>query len=207
MWQLLSQALGKKVTKSNIASILKAIASPPVGADLYTPNSSNFDNGMMQFELFSTDTDAVAQKAATINQHPGWAEAMAVPVFYNRCTEILTMKQWLVQERCRLVAIFGIGGIGKTSLAAILAQHVQHDFQHLIWRSLRNFQPLTNMVAELFQTLPHQENQLPTTPEASISLLVNAASNRDVWAINTQRVSKSISRVASSGISLREICS
>jgi hypothetical protein len=29
------------------------------------------------------------------------------------------------------------------------------------------------MVAELFQTLPQQENQLPTTPEASISLLVN----------------------------------
>lgn len=173
LWQLLSQALGKKVTKSNIASILKAIASPAVGADLYISNSSNFDNGMMQFESFSTDTDAVAQKAATINQHPGWAEAMDVPVFYNRCTEILTMKQWLVQERCRLVAIFGIGGIGKTSLAAILAQHVQHDFQHLIWRSLRNFQPLTNMVAELFQTLPHQEKQLPTTPEASISLLVN----------------------------------
>lgn len=171
LWQLLSQALGKKVTKSNITSILKAIASPIV-ADLYTSNSY-YSNGMMQFEPFSTDSNRLAQKSATINQHPGWAEAMDVPVFYNRCTEILTMKQWLVQERCRLVAIFGIGGVGKTSLASILAQHVQHDFQHLIWRSLRNLQPLTTMVAELFQSLPQYENELPTTPEASISLLVN----------------------------------
>jgi NACHT domain len=40
-------------------------------------------------------------------------------------------------ERCRLVAIVGIGGIGKTSLAARLARDLASSFELVYWRSVR----------------------------------------------------------------------
>ena len=43
---------------------------------------------------------------------------------------------WVLEERCRLVAVLGMGGIGKTSLAARLAQDVAPSFERVYWRSL-----------------------------------------------------------------------
>ncbi|HEY9817283.1 MAG TPA: hypothetical protein V6D20_16000, partial [Candidatus Obscuribacterales bacterium] len=51
-----------------------------------------------------------------------WGEAPDVSTFFGRQDELATLSQWLVQERCRLVLLFGMGGIGKTSLAVKVAQ-------------------------------------------------------------------------------------
>jgi predicted ATPase len=48
-----------------------------------------------------------------------------------------------------LVALLGIGGIGKTALAAKLAEQVKDEFDFLIWRVLRNTLPVTELIAEL----------------------------------------------------------
>jgi hypothetical protein len=42
--------------------------------------------------------------------------------FYGRQAELDQLKRWVVNERSRLVAILGIGGQGKTALAAHLAR-------------------------------------------------------------------------------------
>jgi len=47
--------------------------------------------------------------------------------------------QWIVTERCRVVALLGIGGIGKSALK--LGQQIQTQFEVVVWRSLQNAPP------------------------------------------------------------------
>ena len=58
--------------------------------------------------------------------------------FCGRRDELRLLKQWIAIDRCRLVAVFGMGGIGKTALAAQLAAQIQNDFECVIWRSFAN---------------------------------------------------------------------
>jgi WD40 repeat protein/transcriptional regulator with XRE-family HTH domain len=86
-----------------------------------------------------------------------WGEATDVSVFFGREEEQFNLKQWVLQDNCRLIAILGIGGIGKTSLAVKLAEHIQNQFTYVIWRSLRNAPPLATLLKEIIPFLSEQE--------------------------------------------------
>jgi hypothetical protein len=47
---------------------------------------------------------------ATLNTHEDWADAPDVSRFLGRETDLNTLKQWVIQDRCRLVAIVGLPG-------------------------------------------------------------------------------------------------
>jgi WD40 repeat protein len=87
--------------------------------------------------------------ARIANKHQDWGEAPDVSAFYGRTEELATLKQWIVTQRCRLVAVLGMGGMGKTALAAKVAAQVQHEFEYVIWRSLRNAPPLETLLGDL----------------------------------------------------------
>src|SRR6266496_4395169 len=51
-----------------------------------------------------------------------WAEALDTSRFAGREVEVAELSQWIVQERCRLVTLVGMGGIGKSMLASLQAR-------------------------------------------------------------------------------------
>jgi ATP-dependent Clp protease ATP-binding subunit ClpA len=78
----------------------------------------------------------------TVNKYQEWQEAIDIEAFYGRQEELTQLEQWIVKDNCRLIAIMGMGGIGKTSLAVKIAQQTQEHFELLIWRSLASAPPL-----------------------------------------------------------------
>lgn len=92
----------------------------------------------------------------TPKKYQDWGEAPDVSVFYGRTSELETLKQWVVTDKCRLVAVLGIGGIGKTALAVKVAQQVQGEFNYVVWRSLRNAPPLDRLLTNLIGVLSQQ---------------------------------------------------
>ncbi|OUL34176.1 hypothetical protein BV372_14600 [Nostoc sp. T09] len=102
-----------------------------------------------------------------------WGEAVDVSVFYGRAEELAKLEKWVVQERCRVVAVLGMGGIGKTSLSIKLAQKIQGEFDYVIWRSLRNAPPIQDILADLIKFISHQQQiDLPPDVGERISLLI-----------------------------------
>lgn len=65
-----------------------------------------------------------------------WSDAPDIASFFGRQEELSQLEQWMVRDRCKLVVIVGMGGIGKTALALTVCERVQSQFDGLIWRSL-----------------------------------------------------------------------
>ncbi|PSB47659.1 hypothetical protein C7B77_24185, partial [Chamaesiphon polymorphus CCALA 037] len=105
LWKLLSQVLGVKVTKNTLTSALGQYgrgleARERVDLGVNTP----------------TISPTPAQQATQID----WGEAMEVYGFQGREAELQQLRSWIAPTDknipCRLVAILGMGGIGKTAL-------------------------------------------------------------------------------------------
>jgi transcriptional regulator with XRE-family HTH domain len=97
----------------------------------------------------------------TSDRRQDWGEAPDVLRFVGRAHELTTLREWVLAERCRLVAVLGMGGIGKTALAARLAQDVMPAFQHVYWRSLRDAVPTGQWLAGAIGFLSDQQLRPP----------------------------------------------
>ncbi|BAZ49878.1 WD-repeat protein [Nostoc sp. NIES-4103] len=116
---------------------------------------------------------SVKSEVKLVNTHRDWGEAIDVSAFYGRTAELATLQQWIVGDRVRLVALLGMGGIGKTALSVKLAQQIQEQFEFLIWRSLRNAPPVKDILADLILFLSNQqETNLPETISGRLSRLL-----------------------------------
>lgn len=86
-----------------------------------------------------------------------WGEAPEIFSFYGRTAELAQLEQWIVSERCKVVSLLGMGGIGKTSLAVTLADQIGEQFDYLIWRSLYNAPPIEDILTDLIRFLSAQQ--------------------------------------------------
>ncbi len=58
-------------------------------------------------EQTSTRDQAVGQSAC--GPRVDWGDALAVPTFYGRERELAQLTEWVLEERCRVVSVLGLG--------------------------------------------------------------------------------------------------
>ncbi len=103
-----------------------------------------------------------------------WGEAPDVSIFHGRVTELSQLEQWIVGERCRLVMILGMSGVGKTAFSVKLAEQLKDKFECVIWRSLHLNPSPEILLNQLVQILsPKQEINLTESLESLISRLID----------------------------------
>lgn len=84
---------------------------------------------------------------------------MDASVFYGRKTELKLLKQWVVEEGCRMVAVRGMTGIGKTKLVSKLIPSLQTEFDYIIWRNISHAPPLIQILADLIEFLSDKQDE------------------------------------------------
>jgi hypothetical protein len=144
LWQLLTRELGIRVTKLNLQDALTGYALT-----------------RQPFE----------QPALLWSKRVDWGEAPDVSDFYGRQAELNSLEEWVLQDHCRLVAIAGMGGIGKTILATKLAQQLAEQFEVVVWRSLWQAPPMLALLRELLTAITPQQS-LPLQLDASLRQLL-----------------------------------
>ena len=173
LWKLLSSAFGEPVTKNELHSVLRR-HSLLIQAELL-----NNQTKICAEQLTLIQQSKIAQNEADeppfIKANQNWGEAVDVSVFYGRTEELGILEEWIVQQHCRLIGVFGMGGIGKTALSCKLAKQIQEEFEYVFWRSLLHTPPLEELLEDLIFFLSNQqetEAQLPKTIEGRISRLI-----------------------------------
>lgn len=166
LWQLLSNILGEKVTKSNLQSVLRRYGDRENSPSLQTITEIS-RSPQQQHDRYSKFTPKI-----------DWGEAVDVSIFYGRTTELNKLQQWIEIDRCKAISILGMGGMGKTTLAVKLAEQVQNQFDYTIWRSLVHGPPLEKLLDEIIRFLgdPH-EIELPETVEGKIARTIDYLRN------------------------------
>ncbi|MEG3905912.1 ATP-binding protein [Microcoleus sp. B4-C5] len=156
LWQTLSQELGKRVTKSNFRSTFSHFEQHHnqssymiCGHTLYLtdiPNSTP-----------STEQTSNPQQTRTL--HQDLSEMPELGDFYDRTPELDTLTTWILQQRSRLIALTGISGIGKTSLAVQLLQQIKDEFECVIWCSIDASYTPDKFEHKLIQFFSHSKKQ------------------------------------------------
>jgi WD40 repeat protein/transcriptional regulator with XRE-family HTH domain len=120
-----------------------------------------------------TNNDVSKNASASHGPLVDWGDAIAAPSFYGRHWEMSLLQEWLIEERCRVVSVIGMGGIGKSALSVSLMHQVTESFEFVIWRSLRDLPSCEVLLYDLLQLLaPDMVGQFPASTEERLNILL-----------------------------------
>src|SRR4028119_1780162 len=165
LWQILSQELGEDVSKTNFRSTMERFQ---------VSNSLNFAQDVVAIGNFNICGEArhppnipnshpanqeTSNSKPTKTLHQDLSEMPKLGDFYDRPLELHTLTTWILQQRCRLITLSGISGIGKTTLAVQLVQQIKDEFDYAIWYTLDEFPTLEKLQSNLIQLFSNSEKQ------------------------------------------------
>ncbi|XGV96578.1 MAG: NB-ARC domain-containing protein [Leptolyngbya sp. BL-A-14] len=101
--------------------------------------------------------------------------AIDTALFCGRTEELEQLRRWVLVEHCRLVLLLGIGGIGKSTLAAQCVQQMQPEFKVVVWRSLQNAPPFEEWLESVLPVLLRAQGEdiaLPSSLDGKLLKLM-----------------------------------
>ncbi len=160
------------------AALEQTVGLAPPLSDEYDTSPIEDDR---QLSLSNTSISPVSSLNPSTKPVPrvDWGDALVVPTFYGREQEQDLLTQWVVQERCRVVSVLGMGGIGKSALVISMTYRLAEHFEVVIVRSLRDAPSCEALLDDCLQVLSPQSlgqaQGLPVsaTLEQRISLLLS----------------------------------
>jgi|GEM_PF-1038112 Tfp pilus assembly protein PilF/DNA-binding CsgD family transcriptional regulator len=117
----------------------------------------------------------VATSQASTVQHPryDWRNAPRVSGFWGRQAELTTVNQWIIKDRCPIVTLSGMVGVGKTALAVYFTQQIKDEFDFILWWNLRETPPLSQVLPEWLQYFSQDEFiSIPQTLDEQLNQLI-----------------------------------
>jgi len=181
LWEKLREELGEDLNKYNFRSKVekkyRVSQSPQSGhclqVDVDTVNQ--FDTVNIGHQFVQTIKDTQQRSPSSPNSSPNSSptqnsspiidltDAPDLTDFYNRNTELNTLKQWILKDRIRLITIYGLSGIGKSLLTRQLIEQIKPEFDYIIWKSLTETPTLSSLKNQLQQFFAQsQPPPLPT---------------------------------------------
>jgi WD40 repeat protein/transcriptional regulator with XRE-family HTH domain len=121
-----------------------------------------------------TITEAITnEQDVTMPLREDWDEVPQAINLHGREREERELARWIADRNCRVIAIVGMGGIGKTTLAAAVTEQMRKDFEHVFWHSLQNAPSLELVLKRCLRFLVGQPPaDLSGTVDDLITLLI-----------------------------------
>ncbi|NJR56276.1 MAG: hypothetical protein HC768_17960 [Acaryochloris sp. CRU_2_0] len=170
LWRKLSASLGESLSKHNFCSILRRRFQQLEDTTSVRPLPSDSNARSVRSQ---PPNSGISYSSHSCD----WGEAAAVPVFEGRQFVITQLKRWILEDHNRLIGIFGLGGVGKTALAVKCVEQIQHQFDCVIWRSLRDQPDFDNLMSDLLYSIIAIVEQdpidLPETIQDKVTLLLS----------------------------------
>ena len=166
LWQSLSQEFGEKVSKSNFRSAMErlevSIYSNVAQEESVQINSVNIcgdPRHLSNIPNSHSPNQETSNPQQTKTSHQDLSEMPELGDFFDRTPQLQTLTTWILQQNSRLIALTGISGIGKTTLAVQLVQQIKDEFEYVIWCSINASHILDEFQHKLIQLFSQSEKQ------------------------------------------------
>ena len=158
LWEKLGEDLGQDLKKSNFRYKLekkyRVSQDSELGYCLLQVDNINIGGQFIQtIQNQKPRSPSPPETSQTQNQSTiiNLIEAPELTTFYDRTSELTTLKQWILEDHTRLITIYGLSGIGKSAIALKLIEEINTQFDYIIWKSLNNLPTLSTLQTELKQ--------------------------------------------------------
>ena len=164
LWKILSEGLGKEVSKANFRTI---ITNHYLASAIFNATVTNLN--------ICPDSDRKTNHSKNPKKTQLYLDLGNAPErlnCYGRTEEMEFLDRSILTEKCRLFALLGFSGIGKTTLALHWIEHNKTQFQYVIYRSFRFYAHLSSLLGNLLSIFA-PDTKIPDSIETQISQLLN----------------------------------